>query len=54
MVKIYMKEAKHGGEYGSFYFKLAISHDICFRANVPPEAKAKAFPTMLKGLALDH
>ena len=51
---MYTEEAKYSGRNDSFTFKLAIFHDICSRADVPPEAKMKAFPTMLKGLALDY
>ena len=54
LAKIYTDEAKYSGRNDSFTFKLAIFHDICSRADVPPEAKMKAFPTMLKGLALDY
>ena len=53
MIKMYTEESKYGGDGDSFDFKLAIFHDICGRADVPHKAKAKAFPTMLKGLALD-
>lgn len=51
---MYTDEAKYSGENDSFAFKLTIFHDICSRADVPHEAKLKAFPTMLKGLALDY
>ncbi len=54
LAKIYTDEAKYSGRNNSFTFKLAIFHDICFSADVPPEAKMKVFPTMLKGLALDY
>ena len=54
LAKIYTNKAKYSGRNDSFTFKLAIFHDICSRANVPPEAKIKAFSTMLKGLALDY
>ena len=54
LAKIYTNDAKYSGRNGSFTFRLAIFHDICSRADVPPEAKIKAFPTMLKGLALDY
>ena len=50
---MYTEEAKYSGENDSFTFKLTVFHDICARASVPHEAKARAFPTMLKGLALD-
>lgn len=54
LAKLYTDEAKYSGEDDSFTFKLAIFHDICAQANIPHEAKLKAFPTMLKGLALDY
>ncbi len=54
LAKIYTDEAKYSGRNDSFTFKLAIFHEICSSADVPPEAKMKAFPTMLKGLALDN
>ena len=53
IIKIYIKESKYGGDGDSFDFKLAIFHDIYRRANVPYEAKAKVFLTMLKGLVLN-
>ena len=51
---MYTDEAKYSGDDDSFAFKLSIFHDICARADIPPEAKLKAFPTMLKDLALDY
>ena len=54
LAKIYTDDAKYSGRNDSFTFKLAIFHDICSSADVPPEAKMKAIPTMLKGLALDY
>jgi hypothetical protein len=53
IIKIYIKESKYRSDGNSFNFKLAIFHDICRHADVPYEAKAKAFPIMLKGLALN-
>ena len=54
LAKMYTDETKYSGKNDSFTYKLTIFHDICTRADVPHEAKAKAFPTMLKGLALDY
>lgn len=54
LTKMYTDEAKYSGENDSFVYKLTIFHDICYRADVPDEAKLKAFPTMLKGPALDY
>jgi hypothetical protein len=45
---------KYGGTNDNFDRKLTIFHDICDRTQLPPEARARAFPTMLKGLALDR
>ncbi len=54
LAKIYTNDAKYNGCNDSFTFKLAIFHDICSRTDVLPEVKMKAFPTMLKGLALNN
>ena len=54
LVKIYSNDTKYSGHNDSFIFKLAIFHVICSRADIPPKAKMKALPTMLKGLALDY
>ena len=54
LAKLYTEESKYSGEDDNFDFKLTIFHDLCDRADVPPKAKTKAFPTMLRGLALDH
>ena len=50
--KIYTNEEKHSRHNESFTFKMAIFHDISFRADALFEAKIIAFPTMLKGLTL--
>jgi len=52
--KIYTEKQKYGGTNKSLDYKLTIFYDICNQADVPQEAYLKAFPTMLKGLALDH
>ena len=54
LAKIYTNDAKYCDRNDKFIFKLAIFYDICLRADVLPEAKIKAFPTMLKGLTLDY
>ena len=54
LAKIYINDAKYSGCNDSFIFKMAIFHHIYLRADVLPEAKMKAFPTILKGLALDY
>ena len=53
IIKIYTKESKYGGNRDSFNFKLTIFYNIYRRANIPYKAKAKAFPIILKGLALN-
>lgn len=53
LAEIYTDKAKHRGQNGSYPLKPAILHEICARAVVPPEAKMKVFPPMLKGLALE-
>ncbi|SLM35312.1 hypothetical protein LPUS_04519 [Lasallia pustulata] len=53
MAKMYTEELKYTGNGDSLDHKLVIFYDICSRADVPEEAYMKAFPTMLKGLALD-
>ena len=52
LAKIYTDDAKYSGHNNSFTFKLAIFHDILSGADVSPEAKMKAFSTMLKGPTL--
>jgi hypothetical protein len=54
LAKLYSDDAKYSGENDNFSFKLTMFNDMCDRADVPSEAKLKAFPTMLKGLALDY
>ena len=53
IIKIYTKESKYGGNRDSFNFKLTIFYNIYGCANVPYKAKAKAFPIILRGLALN-
>ena len=53
-MKIYTEDNKYSGEDNNFDFKLTIFYDLYSRANIPQEAKAKAYPIMLHGLALDH
>jgi hypothetical protein len=54
IARIYTDEQKWDGGNGSFDQKLTIFYDICERVELPKEAIMKAFPTMLKGLALDY
>ena len=53
IIKIYTKKSKYRNNRDSFNFKFAIFYNICRRTNILYKAKAKAFPIMLKGLALD-
>ena len=53
IIKIYTKESKYRGNKNSFNFKLAIFYNIYKYTNIPYKAKAKAFPTMLKGLVFN-
>src|SRR6266480_3650336 len=45
---------KYSGENDNFDFKLTMFHDLCNRADIPDHVKMKAFPTMLRSLALDY
>ena len=54
LAKLYTDENKYSGENDNFDFKLVIFNDLCNRADVPQAAMVKAYPTMLRGLALDH
>ncbi len=45
---------KYSGENDNFNFKLTMFHDLYNRADIPNNVKMKAFPTMLRSLALNH
>jgi hypothetical protein len=53
IIKIYTEESKYRSDKNSFNFKLAIFYNIYRHADILHKAKAKAFPIMLKGLALN-
>src|SRR6266576_2639233 len=53
-MKIYTEDNKYSREDNNFNFKLTIFHNLYSRANIPQEAKAKAYPIILRGLALNH
>ena len=53
IIKMYIEESKYRNNRDSFNFKLAIFYNIYRCANVLYKAKAKAFPIILKGLALN-
>jgi hypothetical protein len=54
LIRMYNDESKYTGPNDNFDYKLDIFHNLCSRASVPETAKAKAYPTMLTSLALDH
>jgi hypothetical protein len=54
LTRLYTDDIKYTGENDNFDFKLTIFHDLCNRADIPDHAKPKAFPTMLRSLALDY
>ena len=51
---MYTENNKYSKKDDNFDFKLTIFHDLYSRVDVPQEAKVKAYPTILRGLALDH
>lgn len=53
LAKIYTDDAKYSDYNNSFIFKLAMFHDICFKADILLEVKMNIFPIILKGLALN-
>ena len=54
LAKMYTDESRYSGENDNFDYKLVIFHDLCSRVDIPDNIKAKAYPTMLRSLALDH
>jgi hypothetical protein len=54
ITRIYIEEQKWDSGNSSFDQKLTIFHDIRQYIDLPEEAIIKAFPTILKGLALDY
>jgi hypothetical protein len=54
LAKLYTSDLKYGGELDNFDFKLAVFRDLAQRADLPPEQWIVAYPTMLKGSALNH
>ena len=52
--KIYEESSKYSAEGDNFDYKLRIFYDKCRMTSVPEEAYGIAFPTMLKGTALEH
>ena len=54
MAKIYIKEQKYNSTNNSFDYKLTIFLNIYNRVKLLKEGYLRAFPTILKGLALDY
>ncbi|CZT50838.1 uncharacterized protein RSE6_11900 [Rhynchosporium secalis] len=54
LAKLYQETMNFSGQGDSLTSKLLIFYDTCDKADVPPEAFTKAFPTMLKGPALEY
>ena len=53
IINIYIEKSKYKSNRDNFNFKLAIFHNIYRCTDVLYKTKAKAFPIMLKGLALN-
>jgi len=51
---MYTDNQKYSGVNKSFNYKLRIFYNICKRSRLPLAGYAKAFLTMLKGLAQDN
>ena len=54
IAKILTEDQKYDGSNGNFDHKFTIFKSICKRVELPETALVTAFPTMLKGIALDH
>jgi hypothetical protein len=54
LAKTYEDKNKYTSQDNNFDFKLVIFYDLCGQVSVTEEAKAKAYPIMLQGLARDH
>jgi hypothetical protein len=57
LAKLYTDEMRYSGEKDHFDYKLTIFNDLCNRADIPgdrDDIRIKAYPTMLRGLALDY
>ena len=51
---MYIEDNKYSREDDNFDFKLTIFYGLYSRANIPQEAKAKAYPIILRGLVLNY
>jgi hypothetical protein len=54
LAKLYTDEQKYSRDNDTFDYKFNIFLDLCERTDVPPDIHIKAFPTMLKGAALNY
>ncbi len=54
LTKLYSDDAKYNEKNDNFSFKLTMFNDMCDRVDVLNEIKLKAFPIMLKRLALNY
>ena len=54
LMKAYTDDVKYGQAGDNFALRLTIFESKCKMVSLPESARAKAFPTMLKGLALDY
>ena len=54
LAKIYTDKSRYNGENDNFDYKLVIFHNLYSRVDIPDNIKAKAYPTILQSLALDH
>jgi hypothetical protein len=54
LTKMYTEKLQYGGENDNFDQKLKIFHDLCSCAGIPRISRNRAFPTMLRDMALDY
>jgi hypothetical protein len=54
LLKMYTDKQKYSGDLDNFKFKYTIFLNLCKQAEMPKDAYLKAFPTMLKGVALNY
>ena len=47
LAKIYMDKSRYSGENDNFDYKLVIFYNLCSRADIPDDIKAKAYLTIL-------
>jgi hypothetical protein len=54
VARIYTKDMKYNGSNGNFGHRRTIFEDVCRHVDLPDKEIMRAFPTMLKELALDY